>query len=259
MHVRDIGAGPPVVLLHAGPGLDGSIFLPGAERLARSHRLLIVDLPGSGRSEDPGDWTLAAHARAVEALAAELGLRAWTLLGHSFGGYVAMRHLTDFPGSAARYVASCTDASEEPAAEEDWYSGLSPDVAARVQAAEELEASATTPEELRRAWLGMLPVFARDPAVLEPMLADVVFRPGAVGHEMGELEALSALAGTDVPVLAIAGSEDRATPPAAARRIADTAPRGELLMIEGAGHFPFAEAPDRYWPALEAWLLSTGA
>ncbi len=174
-----------------------------------------------------------------------------------FGGYVAMRHLTDFPGSAARYVASCTDASEEPAAEEDWYAGLSPEVAASVQAAEELEEQATTPDELRRAWLGQLPVFADDPSVLEPMLADVVFRPGAIGHEIGELEALGALAATDVPVLAVAGAEDRATPPEAARRIADTAPRGELLLLDGLGHFPFAEAPERYWPALEEWLLST--
>ncbi len=258
MHVRDIGDGPPVVMLHPGAGLDGSVFLPGAERLARTHRLLIADLPGNGRSEDPDDWTLAGHARAVEALVAELGLRDWTLLGHSFGGYVAMRHLTDFPGSAARYVASCTDASEEPAAEEDWYAGLSPEVAASVQAAEELQEQATTPDELRRAWLGQLPVFADDPSVLEPMLADVVFRPGAIGHDLGELEALDALAETDVPVLAIAGADDRATPPEAARRIASTAPRGELLLIDGTGHFPFAEAPERYWPALEDWLLSTG-
>ena len=44
-----------------------------------------------------------------------------TLLGHSFGGYVAMQHLVDFPGSAARVVASCTDADEEepPGSPED--------------------------------------------------------------------------------------------------------------------------------------------
>ena len=38
-----------------------------------------------------------------------------------------------------------------------------------------------------------------------------------------------------------------------------TAPDGELLMLEGAGHFPFAEAPERYWGAVEAWLLRTAA
>ena len=54
------------MLLHAGPGLDGSIFLPGAEALADRYRLLLVDLPGNGRSPDPEEWTLAAHARALE-------------------------------------------------------------------------------------------------------------------------------------------------------------------------------------------------
>ena len=90
------------------------------------------------------------------------------------------------------------------------------------------------------------------------MLADVVFRPEVVsGFEWGEFQALGALAASDIPVLAIAGADDRATPPEAARRIAETAPRGELLMIDGTGHFPFAEAPERYWPPLEEWLLST--
>src|SRR4051795_8945197 len=116
LHVRDLGSGSPVVLLHPGPGLDGSVFLPGAERLAARHRVLLVDLPGNGRSPDGdrAEWTLAGFARAVERLAAELALEDWTLLGHSFGGFVAMQHLVDFPGSAARLVASCTDASERP-------------------------------------------------------------------------------------------------------------------------------------------------
>jgi len=55
----------------------------------------------------------------------------------------------------------------------------------------------------------------------------------------------------------IGAEQDRATPPEAARRIAATAPNGDLLMIEGAGHFPFAETPERYWPALEDWLRRT--
>ena len=55
--------------------------------------------------------------------------------------------------------------------------------------------------------------------------ADVAFRPAMGGpHEWGELEALAALAATDKPVLAIGAEYDSPTPPAAARRIADTAP-----------------------------------
>src|ERR687896_2324089 len=156
LHVRELGAGPPVVLLHPGPGLDGSVFLPGAEVVAQTHRVLLVDLPGNGRSEDGdrNEWSFAGFARAVERLAAELDLRDWTLLGHSFGGYVTMQHLVDFPGSASRIVASCTDASETPppGAVEDLYAGLDPDVAERVKGGAAREGAATSPEDLHQAW-----------------------------------------------------------------------------------------------------------
>jgi pimeloyl-ACP methyl ester carboxylesterase len=89
--------------------------------------------------------------------------------------------------------------------------------------------------------------------------ADVVFRHRAVLHagEGGELHALTALATSEIPVLAIAGEHDRGTPPAAARRIAATAPQGELVILDGVGHFPFAEAPDAYWGAVRGWLDRT--
>jgi proline iminopeptidase len=255
LHVRDLGSGPPVVLLHPGPGLDGSVFLPHATQVADAgFRVLLVDLPGSGRSP-AGDWTLAVQAEAVEDLVNELGLEDWTLLGHSFGGYVAMQHLVDF-GTASRYVASDTDAEEDEPPEVDphRFEKMPADVAA----AFERESSVTTPEECREVWRDQLPFFANDPAAVEPMLDRVVFRPEA-HHErdLGELHALGALAAFGGPVLAIAGADDRATPPPLAQRIASTAPHGELLIVDGAGHFPFAETPDRYWPPLIDWLTRT--
>jgi proline iminopeptidase len=249
-----------VVALHAGPGLDGSIFLPGAEALASDHRVLLVDLPGNGRSPDPEEWTFAAHARALEELVRERGLEDWTLLGHSFGGFVAMQHLVDFPGSATRLIASCTDADEQPAPGAP--EGIYDDLPADVEAAFELEERVGSAEEASEAWLGQLPFFAPTPegvAAVRAAFADVAFRHEAMLHagEGGELHALTALATSEIPVLAIAGEHDRGTPPAAARRIAATAPRGDLVVLEGVGHFPFAEAPDAYWGAVRGWLERT--
>ena len=89
--------------------------------------------------------------------------------------------------------------------------------------------------------------------------ADVVYRHQAVLHarDGGELHALTALATTEIPVLAIAGEHDLGTPVAAARRIAATAPRGELVVMEGVGHFPFAERPEEYWSVVRGWLERT--
>ena len=256
LHVRDLGSGPPVVLLHPGPGLDGSVFLPGAQSLADAgFRALLADLPGSGRSP-ASDWTLAGQAEAVETFVNELGLEDWTLLGHSFGGYVAMQHVVDY-ATAGRYVASCTDAEEEPApgVSEDRWDDMPPEI----EAAFEREASVSTPEECHQVWIDQLPFFANDAAAVEPMLDRVVFQPEAHHpHELGELHALDALVALDGPVLAIAAEDDRAQPPGNARRIAEAA-GGDLLVIDGAGHFPFAETPDRYWPPLIDWLNRTAS
>jgi proline iminopeptidase len=264
MYVRDFGSGPPVVLLHPGPGLDGSVFLPGAEALAEHHRVLLVDLPGNGRSPDGdrNEWTLAGFARAVERLAAELDLQAWTLLGHSFGGFVAMQHLVEFPDSAARLVASCTDASETPppGEPEDLLEDLSPEDRERVEEGLARAQVASSPQQLKDAWLLQSPRLVENPWALERMLRDVICRPDmGRPREWGELEALPALAVTDKPVLAIGAEHDRAIPDVTARRIAATAPRGDLLIIEGSGHFPFVEAPERYWPPLVDWLSRTAA
>ena len=254
-----------MVFLHPGPGLDGSVFLPGAERLAATHRVFLLDLPGNGRSPAAAasDVSFAGFAAAVGGFARERGLEDWTLVGHSFGGYVAMQHLVDFPGSAARVVASCTDCDEEdpPGAPEDRFEGLPEDVAARVRESFEHEHEARTPEECRAAWADQMPFFVGSPDRLELVQAafeDVYYEPAMLRVEdWGELHALGALAVSEIPILAIAGELDRPSPPACARRIAATAPRGELLVIDGAGHFPFAETPEAYWDGLGAWLART--
>ena len=253
-----------MVLLHPGLGLDGSVFLPGAERLAETHRLLLVDLPGNGHSPDgsSGDWTFAGYARAVEDFVRRRKLEDWTLLGHSFGGFVAMQHLKDYPGSAARIIASCTDCDEEPApgVPDDPFAGMPEPVAARVRAAFAREAEVQSVDACRQVWLDQMPFFVGASERVEALraaFADVAYRveiTRAGARDWGELRALPALRASDIPVLAIAGEYDRSQPPANARRIAEAAPRGELLVIEGAGHFPFAEDPAGYWGGVQEWL-----
>ena len=182
---------------------------------------------------------------------------AWDLLGHSFGGYVALALNKQHPGELTRLVASCTDGSEAPLPGDPPgpLDGLSPAEAAGIENAWDRELDADTPAALREAWLDQLDYYAAGPegaARLRDRWAGVTYQPGPNRQEeWGELEALDALA--DVTVLAIAGEHDRMPRPLQ-QRIADASPRGTLAVTEGAGHFPFAETPERYWPVVARWL-----
>ena len=91
------------------------------------------------------------------------------------------------------------------------------------------------------------------------MLDRVVFRPRRTTRATGRTARARRARCDRRAVLAIAGEHDRAQPPGDARRIAAPRRSGELLIIDGAGHFPFAETPDRYWPPLIDWLNRTAS
>ena len=187
-----------MVLLHPGVGLDGSVFLPGARRLAATHKLYLVDLPGNGHSPDGNRdaWTFSGFAAAVERFVRKRKLEDWTLLGHSFGGYVAMQYLVDFPGTVSGLIASCTDCDEEPApgAPEDPFEGMPEDVAASVRAAFDREASVESVDDCRRVWLDQMPFFVGAPDRVETLRAafsDVAYRVDIMREDRDILRTLA--------------------------------------------------------------------
>jgi 2-hydroxymuconate-semialdehyde hydrolase len=93
---------PPVLMLH-GIGRSLEDWDPQHDRLAADHRLISVDLPGSGLSEPPpGRVTLAGLADGVLATVGALGEeRPLHVLGNSLGGAVALRMLADHPARIA--------------------------------------------------------------------------------------------------------------------------------------------------------------
>jgi pimeloyl-ACP methyl ester carboxylesterase len=120
LYAEEAGAGPPVVLLHGlgGSGYTWRYMVPG---LARSHRVIAIDLKGFGRSDKPADQRYAAvdQAAYVRAFLERRGLRGITLAGHSFGGAVALAVTMEFnrQGQAdrvARLVLMDTPALPQP-------------------------------------------------------------------------------------------------------------------------------------------------
>ncbi|MEA2309098.1 MAG: hypothetical protein QOG86_2349 [Thermoleophilaceae bacterium] len=106
VHYVDMGSGdgPPIVLVH---GLSGNWqnWLENIPRLAGERRVVALDLPGFGQSEDPVDRiTMSGYGRAVDALCEELGLGEVVLVGNSMGGFVTAETAIQLPERVERLV-----------------------------------------------------------------------------------------------------------------------------------------------------------
>jgi len=118
IHVRDVGQGPAIVLIH---GLAGQMrnFAAVVPLLAAGHRVVLIDRPGSGHSPGRGDDSLTDQAAIVADLIDQLGLDRPLIVGHSLGGAVSMALALDHPGkiSGLALIAPLTQVQEEvPAA-----------------------------------------------------------------------------------------------------------------------------------------------
>ncbi len=104
LFVRRIGRGPPVVVLHGGPGAHHDYLLPGFDALADGRELIYYDQRGGGRSpvarDVPVGWT--EHVADLEALRESWGLDRLTIVGYSWGGLLALLYSLDHLAKVAR-------------------------------------------------------------------------------------------------------------------------------------------------------------
>jgi pimeloyl-ACP methyl ester carboxylesterase len=93
LHYIDIGAGPPVVLLHGTSGATADFETSGlAERLSRDHRVVVFDRPGYGytRRQRGRRWTPQAQAALIAEACGQLLVQRPVVIGHSWGALVAL-------------------------------------------------------------------------------------------------------------------------------------------------------------------------
>ena len=108
---------PTLILLHGGPGFDHSSFKPYFSQFADIAQVIYLDHRGNGRSDrgSPQDWTLNQWADDVAAFCEVLGIEKPIVLGHSFGGMVAMSYATRHPHLPGGLILSSTSARHTPA------------------------------------------------------------------------------------------------------------------------------------------------
>ncbi len=267
LYVHEQGEGRPLVALHGGPGLDGSVWFPALDHFAaRGYRVLAPDHRANGRSDagDPARWTVPQMADDVEALIQALSLENAVVIGWSFGSFVTQSHMVRH-GSASAYVLMGTVSHPGALANvEHELATFEPEsLRAQVAASWADEATVETPEAAKQLLADQMPFHVADPTgplVAELNAADkVVYRPEvlrhfAAGGEYGMLDLREDLRSVTTPTLILSGADDRTTPAASAGELTAFLPHCEQVVIPDCAHMVPYEQPDAFNAALTSFL-----
>ncbi len=251
---------PTVVLVHGGPGsFDHSYLKPDFRRLAEVAQVVYLDLPGHGRSDwgDAEAWSFELCGDALHDFCEALGIDSPVVYGHSLGGFVAMAYATRYPSHAGALVLQSTFARFDLDRIEEEFRRRGGDDAGRVaRLVYGGDGDSVADEEWARTWKL---VGRRVPGEEERARTIVNSELRAHGGEaMRRFDVVGGLGVIECPVLVCVGELDPITPVSAAREIHAALPAGNarLEVVEGAGHFTWRDAPDRYWPLLLDFVRS---
>jgi pimeloyl-ACP methyl ester carboxylesterase len=268
MVYRTAGKGPPVVLIH-GMVNSSRHWERVALRLAADHTVIAPDLIGHGDSVGPrGDYSLGAHAARIRDLLGSLGIDRATMVGHSYGGGVAMQFFWQFPQRTERLALVSSG-------------GLGPEVSPMLRTAA-LPGAATLLglvanrrvvsalaaaggrlrdrghpqgvylEQISRAMRPLAGPRQRE-AFLQTLRSVIDVR----GQRVGANDRLYLLGHAPTPTLIVWGARDHTIPLDHGREAASVIPSSRFEVLGEAAHFPHLEDPEGLAHVLADWLATT--
>jgi len=282
IYFKSIGIGPPLMVLHGGPGASHDYFLPYLLPLARTHRLIFIDERGSGRSqrlEDASLYTVEAMVEDVEDVRAALHLGKISLLGHSCGGVLAEAYALEYQQNLSHLILNSTFPStremNEVLAQEK--AQMPP---AKLKRLNELEAAglfgkgeiwehARYPAEYENlAWgpgyfpflYGARPDSNYDPAAGNAPTNWELYREmwGSHGEfiidgNLKSVEYVDRLATIHVPTLVVVGDHDECAP-SLSKEMHEKIAGSQLVILPNSGHMNFVDQPELWHKAVGEFL-----
>ena len=258
--------------------MDHNYFVPELDRLAGSFRLIYYDQRGRGRSAagvQPTDVTIRSEMDDLEAIRRHFRLESAAVLGHSWGGVLAMEYATRHPDRVSHLILMGTAAAshDDLLLLREHFRRIRP--ATDVERMTELSSSSLFQEgdldveaEYNRIHFGLT---VRQPELLERLVGrlrtnftkESVLLARAIEHRLYDETWLKAdydlfpkLRQLTVPTLVIHGDEDF-IPVEVATHVAQAVPGAVLSILHGRGHFAYLEQPEQVEKQITAFLTST--
>jgi len=268
---RIIGQGErTLVLLHGGPGASSRYFSP-LERLADKRRVVFYDQLGGGASDRPHDpslWRVERFVEELEALRAHLGLAGFDLLGHSWGGMLAIDYALRYQQNLRSLILASTIADAAMLKEELARLRKSLPFGLQKTLQRHEERGTTDSPEYQEAMRAVYRVhlcrlypwpqeLVRSFDELNMEVYETMWGPGEfffVGN-LSDWSRVDRLDEIRVPTLITVGEYDELTP-SCSQQIHRGIRNSELVVFENCSHVAFLENTEAYLRALETFLGS---
>jgi proline iminopeptidase len=274
LYFREVGHGRPIILVHGGPDFDHGYLRPDKDRLSDIYRLIYYDQRGRGKSTSRThvyDIGIETEIEDLDGLREYYHLDAVALLGHPWGGLLAMEYAIRHPHRVSHLILMNTAA----ASHEDylvWREEGRRRKAPYERVLNELVSSAefndgdpdavaayyrihfaTTvkqPEYLERLLRNMSGSFAREHVLRARAIEERLF-----GQTWGlsEYDLFPKLKRLSIPTLVIHGDNDL-IPAECAAHIARAIPGARFALLKETGHFAFMDSPDDVRTELTAFF-----
>ncbi len=265
---RIAGSGPAILLIH-GIGDNSTTWNAVQAKLAQRFTVIAPDLLGHGRSDKPrADYSVAAYANGVRDLLSVLDIERATIVGHSFGGGVAMQFAYQFPQLVERLIlVSAGGVTKDVNVALRWASlplgseALAllrlPLVRPTLHLAGRLAGMALGTRGLGSDLSNVLRILDDLPeptasAAFSRTLRAVVDWRGQIVTMLDRCYLTEA-----VPVQIIWGTKDVVVPVQHAHMAHAAMPGSRLELFEGSGHFPFHDDPARFIDIVQRFIEDT--
>lgn len=269
LFVRLVGSGEPLLILHGGPGMSHDYLAPQfIDLLANEYQLIFYDQRASGRStgvEDTSRLTILQFTDDLEILRQQLELNRVNLLGHSFGGLLAMYYAFSYPENVNKLLLIETS----PASWELNFPHFRKTIAERQTESDRQELSIlrsrndfkTNPELVDRYFKLYFKPFFKDSSLIRQLSLGIDNDWGSkfyltndriwkslgrydIHDQLNIINAPTLIMHCEFSVLAVAGAQE----------IERMIPNSTLVIMEGVGHFPYIEDPTAFYRTISTFL-----
>ncbi len=260
---------PPIVVIHGGPGMSQDYFLPHLERLGKDRRVIFYDQRGCGQSTGKINThaiTIENYIDDLEKIREAFGGSPIVVVGHSWGGFLAMRYAIAHPEAVDKLVLVNTMAASSDDLAfflQEWERRMKPhqEEIAKIKRSTEFLAGQT--QAVSNYYRLMFRAYCAEASFADRL--DLTFSAAAAldGFKVNDIFLASVfmkkydhfadLSKLKIPTLVIHGDKDM-IPVATAEHIQQKIAGARLVVLEQCGHFPFVEKPEPFFAALEEFL-----